>query len=41
MMLYGSFTEDLSFMQNRKPAASQILMRALFHKRKMTQEYSE
>ena len=29
----------LSHMQNRKPAASHILMTALSHKRKMTQEY--
>ena len=29
----------LSHMQNRKPAASHILMTTLSHKRKMTQEY--
>ena len=29
----------LSHMQNRKPAASPILMTTLSHKRKMTQEY--
>ena len=41
MMLEGSAAEDLSRMQNRKSAASHILMRALFHKRKEIQEYSE
>ena len=39
--LYGSFAEDLSRMQRGKPAASHILMRALFHKRKMIHEGSE
>lgn len=41
MMLEGSAAEDLSRMQNRKPAVSHIFMRALFHKRKVIQEYSE
>ena len=41
MMIEGIAAEDLSGMQNRKPAASHILMWALFHKRKMIQEYSE
>lgn len=39
-MLEGSVTEDLSHMENRKPATSHIFMGALFHKRKMTEEYS-
>ena len=41
IMLLGSSAEDLSRMQNRKPVASLILMSALFHKKKMIQEYSE
>ena len=41
MMLEGSVAEDSSRMLNRKLAASHIIMRALFNKRKMIQEYSE
>ena len=41
MTLEGSVAEDLSHRQNRKPVASHILIRSLFHKRKMIQEYSE
>lgn len=37
MMLEGSFTEDLSHMQNRKPAAPHIFRSILFHKKKMVQ----
>ena len=40
IMPEGSVTEDLSHMENRKPATSHIFMSALFHKRKMTEEYS-
>ena len=39
MMLEGSIAEDLSHMQNRKPAASLILISTQFHRRKMIQEY--
>ena len=39
MMLEGSIAEDLSHMQNRKHAASHILVSTQFHKRKMIQEY--
>ena len=39
MMLEGSIAEDLSHMQNRKPAASHILVSTQLHKRKMIQEY--
>ena len=41
MMQEGRVAEDLSHMQNRKPAASYKLMSSLFHKRKMIQGYSE
>ena len=34
-----SVAEYLSHMQNRKPAASHILMTTLSHKRKRTREY--
>ena len=34
-----SVAEYLSHKQNRKPAASHILMTTLSHKRKMTREY--
>ena len=37
----GRVAEDLSRMQNRKPAASHISMSTLFHERKMIQGYSE
>ena len=40
-MQEGGVTEDLSHMQNRKPAASYILMSTFFHKRKMIQGYIE
>ena len=35
MMLEGSFAEDLSHMQNRKPAAPHIFRSILFHKKKI------
>ena len=38
MALEGSVEEYLSNKQNRKPAASHILMSSLFHKKKMIQE---
>ena len=41
IMLEGNVAEDLARVQNRKPVTSHILMRALFHKRKMIQEYGE
>ena len=41
MILQGSLAEDLSHMQNRKPAAFHIFMSTLFHERKMIQENSE
>lgn len=34
MMLEGSFTEDLSHMENRKPAAPHIFRSILFHKKR-------
>ena len=41
MMLEYNVAEDLSNMQNRKPAASHIFMSTLFHKRKVIQKYSD
>ena len=38
MMQEGSVAEDLSHVQNRKSAASHILMSTLFHKRKMIKD---
>ena len=41
MMLEDIVAEDLSRMQNRKPAVSHKFMRATFHKRKKIREYRE
>ena len=41
MMLEDIVAEDLSRMQNRKPAVPHKFMRATFHKRKKIREYRE